>query len=129
MATDTRPLPMRKKPERDDVGIEPTGAMVEIFTAKSYRGVPVNDIYFIVAINNYRYRVRAGGRCIVPRQVYEHMRNCRSRRMVIDPQKAERLADMGIRTDKNMDQDLPLREDSSCDYEVELIREVGKREV
>ena len=124
-----RELPMRKKPERDDVGIEPTGAMVEIFTAKSYRGIPVNDAAFTISINGFRYKVRAGGRCIVPKQVYELMKNCRSRRMVIDPKQAERLADMGLRTDKNMNQDPPLREDSVCDYEVELIREIGKREV
>ena len=129
MSPAIREAPMRKKPERDDVGIEPTGGMVEIFTAKSYRGVPVTDAAFVVSINGFRYKVRAGGRCIVPRQVYEVMKNCRSRRNVIDPNQAERLADMGLRTDKNMDQNPPLREDSVCDYEVELIKEIGKREV
>lgn len=130
MSTVLRDPPMRKKPlDREDVGIEPPGGMVEIFTAKSYRGVPVNDTSFMVTINGYKYKVRAGGRCIVPRQVYEVMKNARSRRNVIDPKQAERLADLGLRTDKNMDQNPPLREDSICDFEVEFIREIGKREV
>lgn len=123
------PRMKHKPPDREDVGIEPPGPMVEIYTAKSYRGVPVHDATFAVTINGFKYKVRAGGRCIVPRQVYEVMHNARSRRMNIDPTQAERLADLGLRTDQNRDQNPPLREDTVCDYEVELLKEIGKREV
>ena len=130
MTIAVREAPMRKKPtDRDDVGIEPTGTMVEIYTARSYRGTPVNDTNFKVWVNNFKYSVRAGGRCIVPKQVYEVMKNARSRRNVIDPLQAERLADLGIRTQQNKDVNPPMREDYICDYEVELIKEIGKREV
>ena len=126
----TRPIPMRKKPQdREDVGIEPAGPMVEIFTARSYRGVPVHDTSFMVAVNGFKYKVRAGGRCIVPKQVYEVMKNAQSRRKVADVKQAERLADLGLRTDKNMNENPPLRDEGFCDYEVELIKEIGKSEV
>lgn len=126
----TAVVPMRNKPtDRDDIAIEPRGPMVEIFTARSYCGTPVKDASFKVAINGYRYNVRAGGRCIVPKEVYDVMKNAGSRRNVIDPNQAERLADLGLRTDKNAQTNAPMREEFTRHYEVELIREIPRKEV
>lgn len=125
--------PMRKKPtDRKDVGIQPYGKMCEIFTAKSYRGMPVNDAVFKISINGFTYAVPAGKRCIVPREIYDLMKGCRSRQVTTDMKQLERLADMGQRTTSKGD-DLsgarPDVEQTICDYEVELIREVGSKEV
>src|SRR3990167_2319129 len=120
--------PMRKKPtDRTDVGIKPYGRLVEIFTAKSYRGIPVGDAVFKVSINSFTYPVPAGKRCIVPREVYDRMKQCRSRQVTTDMQKAERMADMGQRSSRDgvPTGDRPDIETTVCDYEVELIREVG----
>ena len=123
--------PMRKKPtDRTDVGIQPRGKMVEIFTASSYRGMHVKDSVFPVAINGFTYKVPAGKRCIVPREVYDLMRNCRSRQVTTDVQRAERMADMGQRTsrDGTPNAERLEQETTICDYEVELIREIGTKE-
>lgn len=124
--------PMRKKPtDRTDVGIQPNGRMVEIFTAKSYRGIPVGDAVFPVSINGFTYKVPAGKRCIVPREIYDLMRGCRSRQTSVDMKQAERMADMGQRTTRDgaPTSGRPEIEQTICDYEVELIREVGSKEV
>lgn len=124
--------PMRKKPtDRTDVGIQPNGRMVEIFTAKSYRGIPVQDVVFPVSINGFTYKVPAGKRCIVPREVYDLMKACRSRQVTTDMNKLERMADMGQRTTRtgmDLAGDKPEVETTVCDYEVELIREIGTKE-
>lgn len=123
--------PMRKKPtDRTDVGIKPFGKMVEIFTAKSYRRMPVNDTTFKISINGFTYPVPAGKRCIVPREVYELMRSCRSRQVTTDVRQAERMADVGQRTsaDGTPTAGRPDVDETICDYEVELIREVGSKE-
>lgn len=125
--------PMRKKPtDRTDVGIQPRGRMVEIFTASSYRGLHVQDAVFPISINGFTYKVPAGKRCVVPREVYDLMRSCRSRQVTTDMQKAERQADMGQRTTRDgvaLTGERPEIETTVCDYEVELIREVGSKEV
>ena len=125
--------PMRKKPtDLTDVGIQPRGKMVEIFTAKSYRGIPVSDIALPVSINGFTYKVPAGKRCVVPREIYDLMKNCRSRQVTTDMRQAERMADMGQRTTRtgsDLSGDRPDIDTTICDYEVELIREVGSKEV
>ena len=124
--------PMRKKPtDRTDVGIKPFGKMVEIFTAKSYRGIPVNDVVFKVSINGFTYPVPAGKRCVVPKEVYDLMKGCRSRQVTTDMRQLERLADTGQRTTRtggDMNGERPDIEQTICDYEVELIREVGSKD-
>ena len=124
--------PMRKKPtDRTDVGIQPNGRMVEIFTASSYRGLHVKDAVFPISINGFTYKVPTGKRCIIPREVYDLMRNCRSRQVTTDMQKAERMADMGqrsTRTGSDLNGERPEIDTTVCDYEVELIREIGTKE-
>ena len=124
--------PMRKKPTREDVGIQPHGKLVEIYTAKSYRGIPVNDAAFKVTVNGFAYKVPAGKRCVVPYEVYQILKNARSRFSSVDPVKAQRMAELGLRTTGDggaISGEAPMREETICDYEVELIREVSKREV
>lgn len=127
-----RVVPQREKPDRDDIGIQPQGKLVEIYVAKSYRGMPVGDTVFPVSINGFTYKVPAGRRCQVPYEVYQVLKNARSRQVPVDMRQAERLADLGRRRTKDgvtIEGESAVQESTICDYEVELIREVGKREV
>ena len=132
MNADEKVVPQRKKPERDDVGIKPRGKLVEIYVAKSYRGIPVGDTVFPVNINGFTYKVPAGRRCQVPYEVYDRLVKCRSRQAPTDMRQAERLADLGRRHTKDgttIEGESAVQESTICDYEVELIREVAKREL
>ncbi len=123
-----RIVPQREKPERDDIGIQPHGKIVEIYVAKSYRGIPVGDIVFPVNINGFTYKVPAGRRSQVPYEVYTILKNARSRQAPVDMRQAERLADLGRRRMKGdtIEGELATQESTICDYEVELIREISK---
>ena len=128
MTTQERVIPQRQKPERDDIGIQPRGRIVEIYVAKSYRGIPVGDVVFPVNINGFTYKVPAGRRCQVPYEVYAILKNARSRQAPVDMRQAERLADLGRRRLKGdtIEGESATHEMTICDYEVELIRDISK---